>query len=108
MENFFVPISEISLLKKGLNLYKNLYEKNFNTNIIVNKKEMEYLYKENFISKYRKQFNFEQKEEYNLEIEKHDIEVLKDVIVPSLKGKLITDLTTLFSKIDSTSFSSKN
>ena len=43
---YFIPISEITLLKKDINLYHNLYETDFNTNIILNKEEMEYMYKE--------------------------------------------------------------
>ena len=105
---YFVPMSEISLIKRNMNLYHNLYETDFNSNIILNKDEMEYMYKENFISEYKKQFQFDKKDSIDLELNNDDINVLKDIIIYNLKGKVISDLTTLFSKIDNTtSFSSR-
>ena len=104
---YFVPVSEISLIKRNMNLYHNLYETNFNSNIILNKEEMSYMYKEKFISKYKKQFQFEEKDSIDIELDNKDISILKDIVIYNIKGKVISDLTTLFSKIESTSFSSR-
>ena len=105
---YFVPVSEISLIKRNMNLYHNLYETNFNSNIILSKEEMSYMYKEKFISEYKKQFQFEENDSIDIELDNEDISILKEIIIYNLKGKVISDLTTLFSKIDNTtSFSSR-
>lgn len=105
---YFIPVSEISLIRRNMNLYHNLYETNFNSNIILSKDEMSYMYKENFISKYKKQFQFEDIDTIDIELDDKEVDILKDIIIYNLKGKVISDLTTLFSKIDTTtSFSSR-
>jgi hypothetical protein len=108
---YYIPISEISLIKRNMNLYYNLYEKEYNSNILLDKDEMEYfikdsIIKENLVSKYKKQFAFEKNDSIDLSLDSNDISILKDIIIPELQGKIIDNLSSLFSKIDSTEFSS--
>lgn len=94
-----------------MNLYYNLYEKEYNSNILLDKDEMEYfikenIIKENLVSKYKKQFAFEKNDSIDLSLDSNDIGILKEVIIPELEGKIIVNLSSLFSKIDSTEYSS--